>query len=75
MILDCAHDAWMIRPISNRGLEDNSLVVALTLSFGLDAVGTGWSLLATLDTSLPAGQAPSLGPFPHLWVGRSGPDR
>lgn len=59
----------MIWPVANRRFEDDSLVVALALAFGFDAIGTGRTLLATLDTAFAAGQATSLGPLAHLGSG------
>lgn len=55
MELHGAHDAGMVRPVSDGGLEDDALVVALTLSLGLDAVGARWPLLSALDASLSTG--------------------
>jgi hypothetical protein len=59
----------MIWPISNWGFEDDSLVVALTLTFGFDAIGAGRSLLTTLYAAFSTGETSSLGPLPHLGVG------
>lgn len=69
MVLDSADHAWMIWPISNWGFEDDSLVVALALTFGFDAIGAGRSLLTTLYAAFSTGETSSLGPLPHLGVG------
>ena len=66
MVLDSADHAWVVWPVTNGRFEDYSLVVALALTLGLDAVATSWSLLTTLDTAFAAGQASSLGSLAHL---------
>lgn len=69
MILYGADYAWMIGPVSNGWLEDDSLVVAFALAFGLDAVCTGRPLLTAFYASFSAGEAACLGPLSHLGVG------
>jgi hypothetical protein len=69
VVLYSADHAWMIWPVSHWWFEDDSLVVALALTFGLDAVGASRSLLTTLYAALPTGKTPSLGPLSHLGVG------
>ena len=59
----------MVWPVPNRWFEDDSLVVALALAFGLDAVGASRSLLTTLYAAFSTGETSSLGPLPHLGVG------
>ena len=59
----------MVGPIANWGFEDHSLVVALALTLGFDAVCTGWALLTALDAALATCQATSLGSLAHLGSG------
>jgi hypothetical protein len=59
----------MSRPVPNGRLENYTLIVALTLALGLDAVVAGGTLFSTLDASLSASQAAGLGSLPHLGVG------
>lgn len=66
MVLYCADDTWMIRPVSNGGFEDNSLVVALALPLRLDAVATCRALLTALYAAFSTCEAAGLGPLPHL---------
>lgn len=66
MILNGTDHAWMVGPVTNGRFEDYSLVVALALALGFDAIGTSRALLATLDTAFATRQATSLGPFAHL---------
>jgi len=66
VILNRADDTWMIWPVPHRRLEDDSLIVALALAFGLDAVCAGGSLFATLYSTFAAGETASLGSFPHF---------
>jgi hypothetical protein len=68
VILYSADDAWMIWPVTNWWFENDSLVVALALAFGLDAVVARRPLLATLYAALSAGETSSLGPLSHLGV-------
>lgn len=68
MILQVGHDARVIRPVPDGRLEDDALVVAFTLAFRLDAVGTRRPLFAALDSPFAAGQAAGFGPLPRLWV-------
>ena len=58
----------MIWPVANWWFEDDPLVVALALTFGLDAVGASRSLLTTLYAAFSTGETSSLGPLPHLGV-------
>jgi hypothetical protein len=60
--------SWVVRPVPDGWLEDDSLVVALTLAFGFDAIGASWSLLAALYATFPACEAPSFCPLSHLGV-------
>lgn len=69
MILDGADNAWVIRPVANRWFEDDSLVVALALAFGLDAVVASRSLFTTLYAAFSAGETSGFGPLSHLGVG------
>jgi len=66
MVLQGAHNTRMVGPVSDGRLEDNALVVALTLTLRLDAVRTGRPLLTALDPPLAAGEAAGLGPLPRL---------
>lgn len=63
-------DAWMVRPVPERRLEDDALIVPFTLSFGLDTVATRRPLLAALDAPFPTREAAGLCPLPHLGVRR-----
>lgn len=50
MVGKCVHCRRNIRPVtSNRGLEDDALVVAFAVALGLDAVAANGSLLAAFD--------------------------
>jgi hypothetical protein len=69
MILYGANMAWMIWPVLDGSLEDDSLVVAFTLPLRLDAVGAGRTLLAAFDATLSTCEAAGLGPLSHLGVG------
>ena len=60
----------MIWPVTNCWFEDDSLIVALALAFGLDAIVASRLLLTTLYAALSAGETSSLGPLSHLGVGR-----
>jgi hypothetical protein len=62
----------MVWPVPDGRLEDDALVVAFALAFGLDAVGAGGSLFAALDPPLAAGEASGLGPLPRLCVACGG---
>ena len=66
MILYVGDIAWMIWPVLDGGLEDDSLVVAFALALRLDAIGTCRTLFTALDAAFSAGEAPSLGPLSHL---------
>jgi hypothetical protein len=66
MILDRADMTWVIWPVLDGCFEDDSLVVALALALGFDAVGTSRSLLAAFDAAFPTSEAACLGSFPHL---------
>ena len=66
MILYRAYHAWMVWPVSDGRFEDDSLVVALTLALGLDAIAACRALLATLDATFPTCQTTSLRPLSHL---------
>ena len=70
MILDGADHAWMVRPVANGRLEDYTLIVALALSLGFDAVGTGRTLFTAFDPTFATSQATSLGPLAHLGSSR-----
>jgi hypothetical protein len=59
---------WVVWPIFDRSLEDNSLIVAFALAFRLDAIAASWPLFSTLDTTLPTGEAAGLGSLPHFGV-------
>jgi hypothetical protein len=52
MILQRTHNAGIRRPLPNGLLEDDSLVISLAISLGLDTVDARWALLTTLDASL-----------------------
>ena len=58
----------MVWPVPYWWFEDDSLVVAFALTFGLDAVGASRSLLTTLYAAFPAGETSGLGHLPHLGV-------
>jgi hypothetical protein len=71
MILYGADMTWVVWPVLDRSLEDDSLIVALTLPLRLDAVGASRTLFTTFDATLPTCEAASLGPLSHLRVGRA----
>lgn len=56
----------MVRPAANGSLEDDSLVVAFTLTLRFDAIGTSRALFTALDAAFTACQAASLGPSAHF---------
>lgn len=68
MILHGVDNTWVIWPVSNRGLENDALVVALALALGLDAVGASRSFFATLDAAFAACEAARLGSLSHLGI-------
>jgi hypothetical protein len=59
----------MLSPVPNWLLEDDSLAVALTLTFGFGAVGANRSFLTTLYAAFPTGKTSGLGPHPPLGIG------
>jgi hypothetical protein len=59
----------MAGPVAEGRLEDETLVIALTLALGLDAVIARRTLFAALDAALSTGQTACLGPLPRLGVG------
>ena len=69
MILNGTDHAWVVWPVADGGFENYSLIVALTLTLGFDAVAASRALLTTLDTAFAAGQATSLSPLAHLGSG------
>jgi hypothetical protein len=68
VVLYRADHTWMVRPVPNGGFEDDSLVIAFTLAFGLDAVGASRPLLSALYATFPACKTPSLRPLSHLRI-------
>ena len=58
----------MVRPLADRLLEDNTLIIALALTLRLNAIIANGSLLTALDASFPASQAARLGPLPHFGI-------
>jgi hypothetical protein len=68
MILYGADCPWVVRPVPDRGFEDDSLVVAFALAFGFDAVGTGRPFLAAFYATFSTGEAAGLGPLSHLRI-------
>ena len=71
MILYIGDIAWMIRPVFDGGLEDDSLVVAFAITLRFDTVAACRTLFTALDATFSAGEAPRLGSLPHLgiWYG------
>jgi hypothetical protein len=68
MVLYGADMAWVIWPVLDRSLEDDSLIVAFALTLRLDAIAAGRTLLSTLDAAFSACETASLGPLPHLGI-------
>ena len=58
----------MIRPVSNRRLEYNALVISFAMAFGLDAIVADGPFFPTLDPPLAACQTACLGSLPQLWI-------
>jgi hypothetical protein len=70
MVLDCADMAWVVWPVLNWGLEDHPLVVALTLTLRLDAVGACRTLLSALYATLSTRETAGLCPLAHFAISR-----
>jgi hypothetical protein len=68
MILNGADMAWVVWPVLDGRLEDYSLVVAFALTFRLDTIAAGGTLLSALDAAFPARKTASLGSLPHLGI-------
>lgn len=66
MVLYSADITRVVRPVFNRGLEYDPLVVALTLTLRLDAVGASRAFFSAFDASLSTGKAAGLCPLTHL---------
>lgn len=69
VILYGADYARVIGPVANGSLKNYSLIVALALTLGLDAIGTGGTLFTALDAAFATRQAAGLCPFAHLGSG------
>ena len=70
MELHGTHGSWMPRPVPNRGLEHDTLIIALALALGLDTVVARRTFFSALDAALSTCEAACLGPLPHLGVRR-----
>jgi hypothetical protein len=72
VVLQSARSMMYPRPVTDRRLEDDALIVAFAMPLGLDAVVAGWPFLSAFDATLATCEAAGLGPLAKLWIAGSG---